>query len=290
MSPITMSTTMSTRKSVKMVAELDNDTAPSRIFDTISQRLEGNSAVAKAATATAVALDTKARAAQGTVVQLKSELAQYQQSRTEAKVLHAIALKPLCEFGADTVVGRMPGRLTGESLDRLGNTIFRLGLQSQEQHTRLDEDQLTTDTADSAACEDITQDCLVCQTKVADFEVYTNKSLSEELEALVKAKIVISEKNDDAEHRNNRSVLSSHGGLVRELIKSEISIDLAQLASRIDSAMHDEISHDDDPFAKVKGLISDMIARLEEKTMPTLLPTVRSKPSTFSTPCIQRSK
>ena len=43
------------------------------------------SAVAKASTATAVALDTNARAAQGTVVQLKSELAQSQQSRTEAK-------------------------------------------------------------------------------------------------------------------------------------------------------------------------------------------------------------
>ena len=149
-------------------------------------------------------------------------------------------------------------------------------MQVQEQHGRPDNDQLTTDAADlkmteealaedTAAFEDITQDCLVCQTKVADFEVYTNKSLSEELEALVKAKIVISEKTDDAEYRDNRSVLPSHGGLVRELIKSENSIELAQLASRIDSAMHDEISNDDDPFAKVKGLISDMITRSEER-------------------------
>ena len=40
---------------------------------------------------------------------------------------------------------------------------------------------------------------------------------------------------------------------------------MTQLASRVDSAMHAETSNDDDPFAKVKGLISDMIARLEEK-------------------------
>ena len=184
MSPIRTVITTITRKSVKMEAEQDSDTAPSRILGTIGQCLEGNSTVAKAATATAVALDTKARAAQGTVVQLKSELAQSQQSRTEAKVLHAIALKPPSEFGADTVVGRIPGRLAGESLDRLGNPTFRLGLQSQEQsqeqHVRLDKDQLTTDTADlkmtkeafpedTAAFEDITQDCLFLPDKSRGF-------------------------------------------------------------------------------------------------------------------------
>ena len=94
MSPIRTVITTIKRKSVKMVAELDNDTAPSWILDTSGQRLEDCSTVAKAATATAVAVDTKARAAHGTVVQLKNELDQYQQSRTEAKVLHAIALKP----------------------------------------------------------------------------------------------------------------------------------------------------------------------------------------------------
>ena len=59
MSPIRAVITTITRKSVNMVAELDYDTAPSRILDTLGQRLEGNSTAAKAATATAVALDTK---------------------------------------------------------------------------------------------------------------------------------------------------------------------------------------------------------------------------------------
>ena len=76
---------------------------------------------------------------------------------------------------------------------------------------------------------------------------------------------MISEKTDDAEYRDNRSVLSSRGGLARELTKSKHSIKLPQLASRVDSAMHAETSNGDDPFAKVKGLISDMVARLEEK-------------------------
>ena len=42
-----------------MVAELDNDTAPSRILDTLDQRLEDNSTVAKTAAETSVALDTQ---------------------------------------------------------------------------------------------------------------------------------------------------------------------------------------------------------------------------------------
>ena len=240
MSPIRTVITTITRKSVKMVAELDNDTAPSRILDT-TDHLEDYCKVAKAATAIAVALDTKARATQGTVVQLNSELAQSQQCRTEAKTqadsLSVITLKPPSEFGADIVVGRIPGRLAGESLDRLGSPVFRLGLQSQEQsqeqHIRLDdEDQLTSDTTDlkmtedalaeeTAAFEDTMQDYLVCQTKVADFDVHTNKSLSEELEALAKAKAVISEKTGDAEYRDNRSVLSSPGCVAREFTKSE---------------------------------------------------------------------
>ena len=76
---ITMPMTTIPRKSVNMVAEL----AP-WIPDT-TKRQEDYSAVAKDATTTAVALDTKARAAQRTVVQLKNEVAQSQQSRTEAK-------------------------------------------------------------------------------------------------------------------------------------------------------------------------------------------------------------
>ena len=134
---------------------------------------------------------------------------------------------------------------------------------------------MTTDTTDlkmtedalaeeTAAFKDTTQDCLAIQAKVADFEA-TNNSPSEELEAFAKAKAVISEKTDDAEYRDNGSVLSSRGWVAIKFTKSEHSIELAQLPSHVVFAMHAETSNDDDPFAKVKGLISDMIARLEEK-------------------------
>ena len=73
----------------RLGAEMDNNTAPSRILDTSAQRLEDYSTVAKAATATAVAVDTKACTAKGTFVQLKNS--SNIKSRTEAKVLHAIA-------------------------------------------------------------------------------------------------------------------------------------------------------------------------------------------------------
>ena len=128
-----------TRKSVKMVAELCNGTAL-WIPDTMSL-LEDYSAVAQALHANKAFMVVA------------------------ADPLSLIALKPPSEFGADAVVGwmqwfavpmwaggpaavylatslkqvrRMPGRLIGELLDRLGNPTFRLTLQTREQHIRLD--------------------------------------------------------------------------------------------------------------------------------------------------------
>ena len=115
MSPITTSIRTITRKSVNMVAELSNDTAPSWILD-ITDRLEGNSVV--------------------------------------TKVLHAIALKTTSEFGSYTVEDWMqwfgvPTLSGGSAAVRM--PARRLALQTQEKHIQMHEDQLTTDIADLTA-------------------------------------------------------------------------------------------------------------------------------------------
>merc|ERR1719158_1200760 len=106
-----------------------------------------------------------------------------------------------------------------------------------------------------------------------DFEAET-KSRGEELKALATAKKVITETTSGAADQSygfaqmsflQRSSLSSGVDLanfeavrlVRDLAQKQKSPALAQLASRMAAAMHSS-----DPFAKVKGLISNMIEKL----------------------------
>jgi len=117
-----------------------------------------------------------------------------------------------------------------------------------------------------------------CMTKAQDFEAETN-SRGEELKALAEAKKVIQENTGGAEGisyglnqvsllQTARSRLSSGMDLanleavrlVRGLAMREKSPALAQLAQRLSAAMRSGAA---DPFGKVKGLISDMIDRLE---------------------------
>jgi len=115
------------------------------------------------------------------------------------------------------------------------------------------------------------QDCL---TKAQDFEAAT-KSRGEELAALAGAKKVIAENTGGAASQSYSFIqvgnkLASGADLakfeavrlVRDLAMKENAPALAQLASRMASAMR--LSADGgDPFAKVKGLISDMLEKLE---------------------------
>jgi len=128
--------------------------------------------------------------------------------------------------------------------------------------------------ADIQALADLHHDCM---TKASDFEAET-KSRAEELKALAMAKKVIKETTGSSSTISyglnqvslvQRSKISSQADLanfeavrfVRDLAKKQQSTALSQLAARMASA----IRTSDDPFAKVKGLISDMITKLEEE-------------------------
>jgi hypothetical protein len=158
-------------------------------------------------------------------------------------------------------------------------------LASSEQHKAIAQGDLavtSTDLAeDSKTLGSLHQNCM---TRAQDFEAAT-KSRAEELKALAAAKKVISETTGGAEAitydqseassflQSGSSRLSSGTDLanfeavrlVRDLARKHHSAELAQLASRMASAMRLSSGDGQDPFAKVKGLLSDMIERLESE-------------------------
>merc|ERR1740138_912892 len=124
-------------------------------------------------------------------------------------------------------------------------------------------------------------------TAAADHEA-SKKSLAEELEALAAAKKAITEMTSGAEgvsygatsllqvdgsNRRTASKLSTRAdlanfevvNLVRRLAKKEKSAALTQLAGRIAAVIKYGASAGEDPFAKVKDLITEMIDRLEKE-------------------------
>jgi hypothetical protein len=122
-----------------------------------------------------------------------------------------------------------------------------------------------------------------CMTVAADHEA-TMKSRAEELEAIATAKKMLSETTSGAQGQTYsflQLVQSSETGsslhtradlanaeivnLVKKLARDQHSASLAQLASRIAAVIRYGSSTGEDPFAKVRGLVSDMIAKLEKE-------------------------
>merc|ERR1719443_625040 len=108
-----------------------------------------------------------------------------------------------------------------------------------------------------------------CMTGAEDFEAET-KSRGEELKALATAKKIIQEATSFAQTDSFLQTSMSSGAdlakfeavrFVRDLAQKQKSTALAQLASRMAVAIRSS-EGSSDPFAKVKGLISNMIEKL----------------------------
>jgi len=110
-----------------------------------------------------------------------------------------------------------------------------------------------------------------CMQKAQDFEAETT-SRGEELKALAMAKKAVVENTKGATGQSYDFMqMSSSVDLknseaiqfIKNLAKKSNAPALAQLASRINSAIR--LSHGADVFAKIKGMVSDMIEKLEEE-------------------------
>lgn len=131
---------------------------------------------------------------------------------------------------------------------------------------------------DIAALADLHRDCVG---KAQDFEA-ASTSRGEELKALAEAKKVIAESTGGADKiayglnqvsllQVHRSKLASSADVVqfevvrhiRDLARNQHSRSLAQLAARMTAVMRSSSRAGEDPFAKVTGLITDMISKLE---------------------------
>merc|ERR1719263_624597 len=108
-----------------------------------------------------------------------------------------------------------------------------------------------------------------CMTKAEDFEAETT-SRGEELKALAMAKKAVKDNTGGAtDQQYSFMQLSSDAKnfevirMVKDLARKQHAPELAQLASRLGSAVR--LNHGADVFAKIKGMISDMIEKLEQE-------------------------
>jgi len=108
-----------------------------------------------------------------------------------------------------------------------------------------------------------------CMTKASAYETEVT-SRGEELKALATAKKIIVEATSLAQTESFVQLVSSSKGnkivhLLKKLASAQASTSLSQLASRVQSAIRLGSSSGEDPFAKVKELVSEMLVKLEKE-------------------------
>jgi len=176
--------------------------------------------------------------------------------------------------------------LEGQIADENGDLAdAKKGLATSQEAKATAEGDLSVTSADLAedekALTTLHQDCMK---GAEDFQLET-KSRGEELDALATAKKILKEALPAAAQsygaaldqvsflQVSRSLLANGADLakfeavrlIRDLARKENSVTLAQLASRMSAAIKFGEASGSDPFAKVKSLITDMIATLEKE-------------------------
>jgi chromosome segregation ATPase len=110
-----------------------------------------------------------------------------------------------------------------------------------------------------------------CMSVAADHEA-TVKSRNEELAVIAKAKQILQEAVSGASSFFQSSISSRTDlrnseivVLLKNLAKKQHSVALSQLASRVEAVAKYGSAAGEDPFVKIKGLITDMIGKLEKE-------------------------
>jgi len=149
--------------------------------------------------------------------------------------------------------------------------------EKDESHTSKSESEESKAVAEgdlSATSKDLAEDTKSladlhhnCMTKASDYEAETT-SRGEELKALATAKKIIKETTGGASDQSYSFLQMPESEtravrFIRELAKKQGSMVLSQLASRMSSTVRFSAGTQADIFAKVKGLITDMIEKLE---------------------------
>jgi chromosome segregation ATPase len=158
--------------------------------------------------------------------------------------------------------------------DNTDLTQEKNALSAAEEGKATAEGDLSVTSKDLAAAEEeLATASTECMQVAADHEA-TVKSRNEELAVIAKAKQILEEAvgggveqtygflqiSSRTDLRNSEVVV-----MLKNLAKKQHSSALAQLASRVEAVAKYGSAAGEDPFAKIKGLISDMIAKLEKE-------------------------
>jgi len=171
--------------------------------------------------------------------------------------------------------GSLEGEIAADTKDKQEETSAKAAAEEEKSTAEGDLSQTSKDL--SAAEADLAKATHGCLTAAADHEA-TVAARQEELNVIAEAKKILQETTSGAVGQSYSflqlgSQLRTRSDLiraevvtaVRRLAKQQHSSALAQLSSKIEAAMQYSSLGGEDVFAKIKGLISDMITKLEQE-------------------------